>query len=86
MEDIACCPVGGCRPVGLQCWSQAGRVVLGFPTVGQGRFQVTHFPCPGTGHVPLVGSFAGRWGPGSGREVLRHDEERGPWFPCPLAF
>lgn len=47
--------------MGLQCWSQAGRVVLGFPTVGQGRFRVTRFLCLGTGHVPLVGSFAGRW-------------------------
>lgn len=37
-EDIACCPVGGCMPVGLQCWSQAGRGVVDFPTVGQGRF------------------------------------------------
>lgn len=55
MEDIACCPVGDCKPVGLQCWSQAGRVVLDLPTVGQGRFRVTRLPCPVTGHIPLVG-------------------------------
>lgn len=37
-EDTAHCPVRGHMPVGLQCWSQAGEVVVDLLTVGQGRF------------------------------------------------
>lgn len=55
MEDIACCPMGGCMPARGSAMLVSGRVVLDFPTVGQGRFRVTCFSSPGTGQIPLVG-------------------------------